>query len=109
MASSQEFVDYVCDQLAHAGHVHTRKMFGEYGVYFEGKYFGLICDDRFMVKITEAGKALVPDCPRGIPYEGAKEALLIENLEDRELLAELVRATCAELPEPKPRRKKERS
>ncbi|WP_139650544.1 TfoX/Sxy family protein [Raoultibacter phocaeensis] len=106
MASSPEFVAYVCDQLAPLGQVHTRKMFGEYGVYFGGKYFGLICDDRFMIKITEAGRALVPHCPLGVPYEGAKEALLIEDLEDRDLLVELVKATCAELPDPKPKKKK---
>lgn len=84
-------------------------MFGEYGVYCEGKYFGLICDNRFLVKITEGGERLMPGCPRGLPYEGAKEAFLIEGLEDRKFLAELVRTTCAELPAPKPKKKKARS
>lgn len=109
VASSQEFAEYVCDQLAEAGFIHVRKMFGEYGVYCEGKYFGLICDDRFLVKITEGGERLMPCCPRGLPYEGAKEAFLIEDLEDRKFLAELVRTTCAELPAPKPKKKKARS
>lgn len=108
MASSREFVDYVCDRLASAGHIHARKMFGEYGIYCEGKYFGLVCDDRFLVKITEGGERLMPDCPRGIPYEGARKAFLIEGLEDAEFLAQLVRITCAELPEPKPRKRKAR-
>ena len=107
MASKQEFVDYVCDQCALAGSVWSRKMFGEYGLYCDGKYFSLVCDDQFLVKITEPGKTLMPDCPQAIPYEGAGPMFFIENLDDKDFLAELVQVTCAALPEPKPRKKKE--
>ena len=104
MASSLHYVEFVIEQLSGAGAITYRRMFGEYGLYCDGKYFGVICDSRLLVKITPAGEALVPDCPRGIPYEGGGE-MLLPDVEDREALTALVRATCAALPEKKPRKK----
>lgn len=104
MASSPGYVEFVMEQMSGAGAVTCRRMFGEYGLYCGGKYFGVICDDRALVKITPAGEAFLPDCPRGIPYEGGGE-MFLPDVEDRETLAELVRVTCAALPEKKPRKK----
>ena len=94
MASSLSFVEFVEEQMSGAGTITHRRMFGEYGLYCDGKYFGVVCGGRALVKITPAGEALLPNCPRGIPYEGGGEKL-----------AELVRLTCAALPEKKSARK----
>ena len=104
MASSLNYVEFVAEQMSGAGNITYKRMFGEYGLYCDGKYFGLVCDDRTLVKATPAGEALLPDCPRGIPYEGGGE-MLLPDVEDRETLAELVRVTCAALPERKPKKK----
>lgn len=104
MASSLSYVEFVMEQLSGAGAITYRRMFGEYGLYCDGKYFACVCDDRLLVKITPAGEALLPDCPRGVPYEGGGE-MLLPDVEDRELLTALVRATCAALPEKKRRKK----
>lgn len=109
MASSAEFMAYVCDQLAGAGEITSKKMFGEYGVYCGGRFFASVCDDQLLVKITAPGEALLPNCPRAYPYEGSRQLhFLIENLEDTALLCELARVTCDALPPPKPRKKKEK-
>ena len=105
MASSLSYVEFVLEQMSGAGEMSYRRMFGEYGLSCDGKYFGCICNDRVLIKITPAGEALVPDCPRGIPYEGGGE-MLLPDAEDRETLCELVRVTCAALPAKKPRKKK---
>jgi TfoX/Sxy family transcriptional regulator of competence genes len=107
MASDQEFVDFVLGQLAGAGEVSAKKMFGEYGVYFNGKMVALICDNRFLVKPTEAGGAFIGEPVEAPPYPGAKPCFLIEDrLEESEWLCELVRLTEPELPVPKTRKKK---
>ena len=105
MASSMSYVEFVMEQMSPAGTITYRKMFGEYGLYCDGKYFGCVCNDRTLVKITPAGESLLPNCPCGIPYEGGSE-MLAPDVEDRETLVELIRATCAALPEKKPRKKK---
>lgn len=105
MASKLEFVQYVTDQLSEAGTVTYRKMFGEYGVFCNGKFFAVICDDQFFVKITEAGKSVCGDFDKVPPYEGAKPYFLIENVDDRTLLTELTIATCSQLPDPTPKKK----
>ena len=104
MSSNADFVQYVIDQCSGAGEITVKKMFGEYGLYCDGKYFACVCDDRLLVKITPAGEALLPDCPRGVPYEGGGE-MLLPDVEDRETLTALTRATCAALPEKNPRKK----
>jgi len=106
MASKIEFVEFIADQLRDAGEITYRKMFGEYGIYCNGKIFGVICDDQLFLKITEAGRKLRPELAEAPPYEGAKNYLLVEDVEEAEALTKLVRATCRELPEPKPRKRK---
>ena len=109
MASSMEFVEYAAEQLSGAGEITSRKMFGEFGLYCNGKFFGLICDNQLFVKTTEAGKNVLPGLREAAPYEGAKPHFLIEQLENRELLAQFLVQTCAELPMQKPRKKKKES
>lgn len=106
MASKVEFVEFVTDQLQAAGTVTYRKMFGEYGLYCNGKMFAVICDDQLYIKITEAGQKLCPDLPEAPPYKGARNYFLVEDLENREWLTDLVAATCAQLPEPKPKKRR---
>lgn len=108
MASNPEYVQYIADQLSGAGEITYRKMFGEYGMYLDGKIFALICDNQLFVKITGAGRKMRPDLPEEPPYEGAKNYLLVEDIDDREALVEFVTATCAELPAPKPKKPKKR-
>lgn len=106
MASSLEFVQFACDQMSEAGEITYRKMFGEYGLYCDGKFFAVICDDQLFIKVTEAGSELAPELPLGPPYEGAKPHFIIEDLEDRAFLTAFVRRTAEALPLPKPRKKK---
>lgn len=108
MASKPEFVQYIADQLQEAGMITYRKMFGEYGIYCDGKIFALICDDQLFVKCTEKGKELAPDLQEAPPYEGAKPYFLIENVDDREFLVELATVTCRQLPVPKPKKTREK-
>lgn len=107
MASSLSYVEFVMEQLSGAGTITQRRMFGEYGLYCDGKYFACVCGDRLLMKITPAGEAFMPDCPRGIPYEGGGE-MFVPDVEDREKLVELTRVTCAVLRSKKPRKRKEK-
>jgi TfoX/Sxy family transcriptional regulator of competence genes len=100
-------VDDLLDRLAGAGRVTARKMFGEYCVYLDDKVVALVCDDTLYVKPTAAGREVVPDAAEGPPYPGARPHLVLpqERWADRDVLCRLVRATFAELPRPKPRKK----
>ena len=107
MASKKEFVLFVVDQVKEAGDISYRHMFGEYGVYADGKLFGLICDNKLFIKPTNAGRTFIGDPVEAPPYPGAKNQFLIEEkLEDAAWLSELVRLSVAELPLPKPKKKK---
>ena len=107
MAISKEFVDFVVDQIENAGEITAKSMFGEYGIFSNGKIFGLICDNKLFIKPTQAGRTFIKDVVEAPPYKGAKPSFLVEDkIEDREWLSELVRVTLKELPEPKPRKKK---
>lgn len=107
MASKQEFVDFVIDQIENAGEITARKMFGEYGIYSDGKIFGLICDNKLFIKPTISGREFIKEVVEAPPYKGAKPSFLIEDkIEDREWLSELVRISVKELPEPKPKKKR---
>lgn len=97
MASTKEFVEYVYDQLQGAGSIRYKKMFGEYGFYCDEVYFAMVCDDRFLIKITDAGKAFIPDCELQLPYEGGKPCFYIQDLDNRDFLHEITRITCDEL------------
>lgn len=106
MASSQEFVDYVCDQISGAGVITSRKMFGEYGVYCNGKIIGLICDNQFFVKKTPGAADLLTDPEEAPPYDGAKPMFVISDLEDRDFLTAFILKSYEELPIQKTRKKK---
>ena len=102
MASSKEYLDFILDQLSELDGISWRKMMGEYILYRHGKIVGGIYDDRFLVKPTKPAAAMMPDAGMEIPYEGAKEMLLVDNVENREFLRELLEAMDGELPAPKP-------
>jgi TfoX/Sxy family transcriptional regulator of competence genes len=107
MASTKEFVDFILDQIENAGEIEAKKMFGEYGLYVDGKLVGLICDDKLFIKQTVSGRAYIKNVVEAPPYEGAKPSFFIEErIEDRKWLSELIRITYHELPEPKPKKKK---
>ena len=101
MASSKDFLDYILEQLSGIDEISYRPMMGEYILYFKGKIFGGIYDNRFLVKNIESARKLLPNAPLELPYEGAKEMLLVDDPEDRELLVQLVSAMYDELPLPK--------
>jgi TfoX/Sxy family transcriptional regulator of competence genes len=107
MGSSKEFVCYVLEQFyADCGVTH-KSMFGEYGLFSAGKMFGMVCDDRLLVKPTEGGRAYIDEVVEAEPYPGGKPCFLIEEqLEDGEWLSELARITSRELPVPKARKRK---
>lgn len=104
MASKPEFVEYVADQLRDAGAITYRKMFGEYGLYCDGKIFALVCDNQLFVKITEAGRRAALNLKTAPPYERAKPYFLVEDIDDQKFLTDFVTATCGELPPPKPKK-----
>ena len=107
MASHQDFVDYVAEQLREAGAIRSRKMFGEYGLYCDGMFFAVICDNQFFVKVTPAGEEAFPHLPKAPPYEGAKDSFLVEDVEDRDTMTALARLTCRALQsQPKKTRRK---
>ena len=100
MASSKEYLDFILDQLSGLDGISWRAMMGEYVIYLRGKIVGGIYDDRFLVKPTETARAMMPEAGTELPYEGAKEMLLVDNVEDREFLRELLEGMFAELPSP---------
>ncbi len=108
MASKQTTVDFILEQMADAGDVSARKMFGEYGLYCGRKLVALVCDDLLFVKPTAAGKTFIGKVSEAAPYPGAKPWFSVpgSHWEDSEWLAELVRLTARELPTPMPKAKK---
>lgn len=107
MASDLSFVEFVIDQIEDAGEITFRKMFGEYVLYCDAKVVALICDNQFFVKPTEGGRSFIGDVVEAPPYPGAKLSFLIEDkIDDREWMSHLIRITVKELPEPKPKKKK---
>jgi TfoX/Sxy family transcriptional regulator of competence genes len=109
MASQQRTIDYLVEQSSAAGMVAAKPMFGEFGVYVDGKMIGLICDDQLFVKPTTSGRGHAEPVSEAPPYPGAKPHLLIQadRWDDAEWLGELLRITAAELPTPKPRKQKQ--
>ena len=104
MASSREYLDYILEQLSGLENITWKGMMGEYILYWRGKIIGGIYDDRFLVKPVKSALAMMPDAGREIPYEGAKEMLLVDNVDNREFLEELLSAMYDELPAPKERK-----
>lgn len=105
MASSKEYLDFILEQLSELDDVTYHAMMGEYIIYYRGKIVGGIYDDRFLVKLTKSAAAMMPDADRELPYEGAKKMLLVDNVENKEFLRELLEAMYEELPAPKRRSK----
>lgn len=106
MATSKEFLAFILDQLADLEDISHRMMMGEYIIYYKGKIAAYLCDDMFLVKPVPAAHKLIPEAPMQPPYEGAKEMILVEDVDDEEFLTELFEAIYPELPEPKPKKKK---
>ena len=105
MASSKEYLEYILEQLSDLNDISYRAMMGEYVIYYRGKVVGGIYDERFLVKPTQSAAAMMPDADKELPYEGAKEMLLVNNVENREFLRELLEAMHPELPVPKKKKK----
>ena len=101
MASSKEYLDFILEQLSELDDVTYHAMMGEYIIYYRGKIVGGIYDDRLLVKLTKSAVALMPDADRELPYEGAKKMLLVDNVDNKEFLRELLEAMYEELPAPK--------
>ena len=107
MATDLEFMEFLADQMAGAGAISYRKMFGEYAVYCGGKVVALVCDNQLFVKPTAAGRAFIGAPVEAPAYPGAKNSFRIEDaFEDREWISKLIRITARELPAPKPKKSK---
>ena len=104
VTSSKEYLEYILEQLSELEDITHRAMMGEYIIYYRGKIIGGIYDDRFLVKPVKSAKAMMPDADMELPYEGAKEMILVDDIENKEFLKELVEAMYDELPAVKKRR-----
>jgi TfoX/Sxy family transcriptional regulator of competence genes len=103
MASSKDYLDYILDQLSGFDDISYRAIMGEYIIYYRGKVVGGIYDDRFLVKLVKAAVGMMPDADMELPYEGAKKMLLVDDVENREFLRELLDTMYPELPTRKKR------
>ena len=103
MASSKEYLEYVLDLLSDLEDITHRYMMGEYVIYYRGRVFGGVYDDRFLVKPTKTALQMLSDAEHEIPYEGGKEMLLVD-IEDKAFLRELVESMYDDLPKPKKRK-----
>ena len=101
MASSKEYLAFVLEQLSRLDDITYKAMMGEYIIYYRDKIVGGIYDDRFLVKPTKSAKNLMPEADLELPYEGAKEMLLVDDIDNREFLRTLIEAMYDELPTPK--------
>lgn len=98
MASDLKFVEYVCEKIKDAGAIYYRRMYGNYALYCDEKFFALIVDNKFFIEITKSGKEFATDCKTANPFKGAKSYFLIEDFENKEFLTKLIQITCKELP-----------
>ena len=105
MASGKEYLDFILEQLSELDGITFRPMMGEYILYMNGRIIGGIYDNRLLVKPTPSAMAMMPEADRELPYEGAKEMLLVGNVDNRAFLRELLTAMYDELPAPKQKRK----
>lgn len=101
MASSKEYLDFILEQLSELDDVSYRAMMGEYIIYYRGKVVGGVYDDRFLVKPTKSAVAMMPNAVMELPYNGAKEMLLVDDVDSKEFLRKLLEAMFPELPAPK--------
>ena len=100
MASSKEYLDFILEQLSELDEITYKGMMGEYIIYYRGKVIGGIYDDRFLVKNIKAAADLMPEAALELPYEGAKEMLLVDDIENKEFLRDLLEAMLDALPAP---------
>ena len=101
MASSKEYLEFVLEQLSLLDDITYKAMMGEFIIYYRGKIAGGIYDDRFLVKPAKSAVAMMPEADMEIPYEGAKEMLLVDDIDNKEFLRDLFDAMYDELPAPK--------
>jgi len=101
MASSKDYLDFILEQLSELDYITYRAMMGEYIIYYRGKVVGGIYDDRFLVKPVKSAVKMMPEANLELPYEGAKEMILVDNVENKEFLRNLLEAMYEELPAPK--------
>ena len=101
MASSKEYLDYILEQLSELDEITHKAMMGEYIIYYRGKIVGGVYDDRFLVKPVKAAKNMMPEAELELPYEGAKEMLLVDSIENKKFLKYLLEGMYDELPAPK--------
>ncbi len=106
MASSKEYLDFILGQLSELDDISYRAMMGEFIIYYRGKIVGGVYDDRLLVKPTKSAISYMPTASYELPYDGAKEMLLVEEVDSREFLTGLFNAMYDELPAPKPKKKK---
>ena len=106
MVSSQKYLDYVLEQLNGLEEITYRAMMGEFIIYYRGKIVGGIYDDRLLVKPVKSAISYMPTAPYELPYEGAKEMLLVDEVDNKEFLTGLFNAMYEELPTPKSKKKK---
>ena len=101
MASSKEYLEFILEQVSELEEVTYRAMMGEYIIYYRGKIVGGIYDDRLLVKPVKSAIAFMPDAAYELPYEGAKEMLLVDDVDNKDFITQLFNAMYDELPNPK--------
>ena len=101
MASSKDYLEFVLEQLSELDDITYKAMMGEYIIYYRGKVVGGIYDDRFLVKPVKSATEMMPEADRELPYDGAKEMLLVDDVDNKEFLRDLLEAMYDELPAPK--------
>ena len=106
MASRKEYLDFILEQLSELEEITYRAMMGEYIIYYNGKIVGGIYDDRLLVTPVQAAITYMPNAEYQLPYDGAKEMLLVDNVDNKEYLIGLFKTMYDELPAPKPKKKK---
>ncbi|MBQ7534657.1 MAG: TfoX/Sxy family protein [Stomatobaculum sp.] len=106
MASSKEYLEFVLEQLSGLDDITYKAMMGEYIIYYRGKIVGGIYDNRFLVKNIKAAADKMPEAVLEVPYDGAKEMLMVDDVENRDFLRELLESMYDELPAPKKKSRK---
>ena len=106
MASSKEYLDFILEQVSELDNVSYKAMMGEFIIYYKGKIIGGIYDDRLLVKPIQSAINYMPNAVYELPYDGAKEMLLVDEVDNKEFLIGLFDAMYDDLPAPKPKKKK---
>ena len=106
MATSKDYITFIMEQLSALGEIKVRQMMGEYIIYYRGKIAAYVCDNRLLVKLVPAAEKYLPGARHEPPYDGAKNMLLVGEVDNREYLEGLFNAIYDELPAPKPKKKK---